>query len=58
MTFVILMKVYGQHGDLEQVRGLLGHGRIESTQLYAQTRPAALKHAVEFYEVKALDVLS
>ncbi len=27
-------------------------------QLYAQTRPAALKQAVEFYEAKALDVLS
>lgn len=44
--------------DLEQVRGLLGHARIETTQLYAQIRPAALKQAVEFYEAKALDVLS
>src|SRR6266545_4621006 len=44
--------------DLEQVRGLLGHTRIETTQLYAQIRPAALKHAVEFYEAKALNVLS
>jgi site-specific recombinase XerD len=40
------------------VRGLLGHTRIETMQLYAQTRPAALKQAVEFYEAKALDVLS
>jgi hypothetical protein len=39
-------------------RGLLGHARIETTQLYAQIRPAALKQAVEFYEAKALDVLS
>ena len=46
------------HGDLEQVRGLLGHARIETTQLCAQIRPAALKQAVEFYEAKALDVLS
>ena len=37
--------------------GSLEHARIETTQLYAQTRPAALKHAVEFYESKALDVL-
>lgn len=54
----VAMEVYEQHRDLEQVRGLLGHTRIETTQLYAQIRPAALKHAVEFYEAKALDVLS
>ena len=40
------------------MRGLLGHTRIETTQLYAQIRPAVLKQAVEFYEAKALDVLS
>jgi hypothetical protein len=54
----VAMEVYEQHGDLEQVRGLLGHARIETTQLYAHIRPAALKQAVEFYEAKALDVLS
>ena len=54
----VAMEVYEQHHDLEQVRGLLGHTRLETTQLYAQIRPAALKHAVEFYEAKALDVLS
>jgi hypothetical protein len=27
------MEVYEQHGDLEQMRGLLGHTRIETTQL-------------------------
>jgi integrase/recombinase XerC len=54
----VAMEVYEQHGDLEQVRGLLGHARIETTQLYAQIRPAALKQAVESYEAKALDVLS
>jgi site-specific recombinase XerD len=54
----VAMEVYEQHGELEQVRGLLGHARIETTQLYAQIRPAALKQAVEFYEAKALDVLS
>jgi site-specific recombinase XerD len=48
----VAMEVYEQHGDLEQVRGLLGHARIETTQLYAQIRPAALKQAVEFYEAK------
>ena len=54
----VAMEVYEQHGDLEQVRSLLGHARIETTQLYAQIPPAALKQAVEFYEAKALDVLS
>jgi site-specific recombinase XerD len=54
----VAMEVYEQHHDLEQVRGLLGHTRIETTQLYAQIRPKALKQAVEFYETKALDVLS
>ena len=54
----VAMEVYEQHGDLEQARGLLGHTRIETTQLYAQIRPAALKQAVEFYEAKALDILS
>jgi len=32
--------------------------QLETTQLYAQIRPAALKQAVEFYEAKALDLLS
>jgi integrase/recombinase XerC len=54
----VAMEVHEQHGDLEQVRGLLGHTRIETTQIYAQIRPAALRQAVEFYEAKALDVLS
>jgi hypothetical protein len=31
---------------------------IETTQLYAQIRPALLKQVVEFYDAKALDVLS
>jgi hypothetical protein len=37
------------------VRALLGHKGIETTQLYAQIRPAALKEAVSFYEAKAFD---
>jgi integrase/recombinase XerC len=54
----VAMEVYEEHHDLEQVRGLLGHKSIETTQLYAQIRPAGLKHAVNFYEAKALDALS
>lgn len=54
----VAMEVYEQHHDLEEVRGLLGHKSIETNQLYAQIRPAGLKHAVNFYEAKALDALS
>jgi integrase/recombinase XerC len=54
----VAMEVYEQQQDLEEVRALLGHKSIETTQLYAQIRPARLKHAVQFYEAKALDVLS
>ena len=52
------MEVYEDRHDVEEVRGLLGHARLETTQLYGQIRPAALKQAVEFYEAKALDLLS
>jgi site-specific recombinase XerD len=45
------------HHDLEAVRTMLGHVRLETTQIYAQIRPAQIKRAVEFYEAKALDAL-
>jgi site-specific recombinase XerD len=38
-------------------RGLLGHTRTETTQIYAQIQPRQLKQAVNFYEAKALDVV-
>ena len=52
------MEVLEQHHDLEQVRALLGHARIDTTQLYASIRPPQLKRAVEFYEQHALRMLS
>ncbi len=52
------MEVYEQHGDLEQVRGLLGHAHIDTTQVYAQVRPARLKQSVGSYEGKALEALT
>jgi site-specific recombinase XerD len=52
------MEVYGHHHDLEQVRALLGHARLETTQVYARIQPKALKEAVSFYEARALEVLS
>jgi site-specific recombinase XerC len=35
-----------QHHDLEQVRALLGHQRLDRTQIYTMTRPQQLKRAV------------
>ncbi len=29
----VAMEVYGEHGDLEKVRALLGHQRIDATQI-------------------------
>jgi site-specific recombinase XerD len=54
----VAMEVYGQHHDLEQVRALLGHVRLETTQVYARIQPKELKEAVNFYESRALEVLS
>jgi site-specific recombinase XerC len=31
----VAMEMYGEHGDLEKVRALLGHQRIDTTQIYA-----------------------
>jgi site-specific recombinase XerC len=51
----VAMEVYTEHRDLEQVRALLGHVRIETTQVYAQIQPAQLKQSVSFYEARALE---
>ena len=50
--------VAGCDHDLEEVRALLGHARIDTTQIYANIRPAQLKQAVAFYEKKAMEMLS
>jgi hypothetical protein len=52
------MEILEQHRDLEAGRAMLGHTRIDTTQTYAQIRPAQLKRTVEFYEGKGLDLLS
>ena len=54
----VAMEVLEQHHDLEQVRALLGHARIDTTQVYTSIRPAQLKRAVSFYDAKALRMLS
>jgi site-specific recombinase XerC len=35
----VAMEVLAQHHDLEEVRALLGHARIDTTQVYASIRP-------------------
>jgi site-specific recombinase XerD len=52
------MEVLEQQHDLEQVRALLGHARMDTTQIYASIRPAQLKRAVAFYEDKVARMLS
>ena len=50
--------LYSQHHDLEPVRALLGHKRLETAQVYAQIQPKELEESVNFYESRALEVLS
>jgi len=54
----VAMEVLEQHHDLEQVRALLGHARIDTTQIYASIRPPQLKRAVSFYEEQATRMLN
>src|SRR5262245_14935333 len=54
----VAMEVLEQHHDLEEVRALLGHARIDTTQIYTSIRPPQLKRAVAFYENKATKMLS
>jgi integrase len=49
----VAMEVLEQRHDLEQVRALLGHARIDTTQIYTMIRPAQLKQAVSLYEEPA-----
>jgi site-specific recombinase XerD len=53
----VVMEILEAQHDLEAVRAMPGHVRLETTQIYAQIRPAQLKRAVEFYAAKALAAL-
>ena len=53
----VAMKVLEEHGNLEEVRALLGHTRLETTQVYTTIRPPQLKQAVAFYEAQARQML-
>jgi integrase/recombinase XerC len=54
----VAMEVLEQKHDLEHVRALLGHTRIDTTQIYTMIRPAQLKQAVSFYEESARKMLA
>lgn len=53
----VALEVLEQHHDLEQVRALLGHARLDTTQVYTTLRPPQLKRAVAFYEEQAHQLL-
>ena len=54
----VAMEVLGEHGNLEEVRALLGHTRIDTTQVYTTIRPPQLKQAVGFYDDHAERLLA
>jgi integrase/recombinase XerD len=49
----VAVEVLQQRHDLEEVRALLGHTRIDTTQIYTRIRPPELKRALTFYEAHA-----
>jgi integrase/recombinase XerC len=51
-------EVLEQGHDLEGVRALLGHARIDTTQIYTRIRPPQLKRTVAFYEADAARMLT
>lgn len=51
-------EVREQRHDLEEVRALLAHARIDTTQFYTRIRPPQLKRAVAFYEAQAQRMLT
>jgi site-specific recombinase XerD len=53
----VAVELLERHHDLEQVRALLGHARIDTTQIYTMIRPAKLKETVLFYEEPARQLL-
>jgi len=54
----VALEVLEERKNLEEVRALLGHARIDTTQLYTTIRPAQLKTAVGFYENRAAMMLA
>jgi len=46
----VAVEVLEQRHDLEEVRALLGHVQIGTTQIYTRIRPHQLKRVVAFYD--------
>ncbi len=46
----VAMEVLSQRNNLEDVRALLGHARLDTTEPHTMIRPPQLKQAVGFYE--------
>jgi site-specific recombinase XerD len=54
----VAVEVLEQRHDFEEVRALLGHVRIDTTQIYTRTRPHQRQRAVVFYTEHARRVLT
>ena len=54
----VAVEVLEQRHDLEEVRALLGHARIDTTQIYTRIRPPQLRRAVAFYDQAARRMLA
>ncbi len=53
----VAMEVLEQRHNLEEVRALLGHAQIDTTQIYTTIWPPQLKQTVAFYEESAQRML-
>ena len=54
----VAVEVLERRHDLEEVRALLGHVRIATTQIYTRIRPPQLRRAVAFYDHAARRMLT
>ncbi len=49
----VAMEVLEQRNNVEEVRALLDHSRLDTTNIYTTMRPPQLKRAVAFYDAAA-----
>ena len=54
----VAMEVLEQHHDLEEVRALLGHARIDTTQVYASIRPSPAQAGGGFLRAESRGAIS
>ena len=53
----VAMEVLGPRNNMEEVRALLDHTRLDTVQIYTTIRPPQLKKAVAFYDEAAAQLL-